>query len=77
MDDATEKTRTPQPFKETVYVAKEERVHIAKERLVSILLRSQLTDAEYEHLKECSDCVETVKSLQQADRAKGMSAGSK
>jgi len=76
MDETTGKNQTPQPFKEKVYVANEEKVHLAKERLVSIVLRSQLTDAEYQHLKECPDCVETVKLLQ-TDRAKGMSAGSK
>ena len=75
MDETTGKNPIP-PFRETVYVAKDEQVHLAKERLVSIVLRSQLTDAEYQHLKECPDCVETVKLLQ-TDRAKGMSAGSK
>jgi hypothetical protein len=37
--------------------------HLRRERLASILLRSQLTDAEYQHLKECSDCVETIQLL--------------
>ena len=41
----------------------DDRAHLRRERLVSILLRSQLTDAEYQHLKECPDCVETVRLL--------------
>ncbi len=80
MDETTGKNSAPQPFRETVYLAKEENLHLAKERLVSIVLRSQLTDAEYQHLKQCPDCVETMQLLQsdgQTGRAKGMSAGSK
>jgi len=79
MDETTGKNPIP-PFKEKVYVGKQESVHLAKERLASLVLRSQLTDTEYQHLKECSECVETVKLLQtdqQGDRVKGMSAGSK
>ena len=41
----------------------DDRAHLRRERLASILLRSQLTDAEYQHLKECPDCVETVRLL--------------
>ena len=41
----------------------DDRAHLRRERLTSILLRSQLTDAEYQHLKECPDCVETVRLL--------------
>ena len=76
MDETTGKNPIPQPIREKVHLAKEEKVHLDKERLVSIVLRSQLTDAEYEHLKQCPDCVETVKLLQ-TDGAKGTSAGSK
>jgi len=75
MDD-TGKNQIPQPFREKVHLATDEKVHLTKERLESIVLRSQLTDAEYEHLKKCAHCLETVKLLQ-TDRAKGMSAGSK
>ena len=76
MDETTGKNQVPQPFKEKVHLATEDKAHLTKERLESIVLRSQLTDVEYEHLKKCSDCLETVKLLQ-ADSAKGMSAGSK
>ena len=75
MDETTGKNPITPPFRETVHLAKDD-VHLPKERLVSIVLRSQLTDAEYQHLRECSDCLETVKLLQM-DRPKGMSAGSK
>jgi len=76
MDETTGKNPITPPFRETVHLAKDEKMHLPKERLVSIVLRSQLTDAEYQHLRDCADCLETVKLLQ-GDRAKGMSAGSK
>jgi hypothetical protein len=34
--------------------------HVLKERLPLLLLRSQVSDAEYEHLKKCSQCVEIM-----------------
>jgi hypothetical protein len=35
-------------------------LHVLKERLPVLLLRSQVSDAEYEHLKECPTCLETM-----------------
>lgn len=40
-----------------------EKIHFGKERLASLLVRSQMTDAEYEHLKRCPRCVETVRRM--------------
>jgi hypothetical protein len=54
MDDTT-RSRTSQPTAE--------RPHFGRERLVDILLRKHMTDAEYEHLKGCADCIEIVRLL--------------
>jgi hypothetical protein len=54
MDDTT-RSRTGQPSTELP--------HFGRERLVDILLRKHMTDAEYEHLKGCADCIEVVRLL--------------
>jgi hypothetical protein len=35
-------------------------LHVLKERLPLLLLRSQVSDAEYEHLKNCPTCMEAM-----------------